>query len=508
MSNNNSSQLRIGIILNYVNLALSGVIPLLYTPVMLRILGQEEYGLYKLSGSITSYLGLISFGLGAAITRYLIKAQIEQGEEEERKVLGLFVKIFRIIALITIGAGIALALNIGIWYSESLTPGHLFQMRILVILFAANTAVNFYSAPYISIVNAYERFLFLQLMAILGTCLAPLLNLIALFLGYASIGLAVSSLIATIAFRIAFYVYVNRIMGIRPIFAKMPKPYIKEVLSFSFWIFLSGVTNQLYDATDTAMIGAMPLLGATAVAVYNIGMTFNSMICSINTGISSLLIPKANKMAIGGCNPSELTDTAIRMGRIQALIISLFIFGFVTFGRQFIHFYAGDGYAESYWIAVVCMIPCSIPLVQSFCLNIMIARNKNKFRALTYLFIAVINVIATWYMLRIMGVLGGAFASAVSLIIGHGFIMNWYYSSRLNLGMLKFWKEICKVFLPAVVLSAAYIVLGHYIDYYRLPVLTCFIILFALCYCLIQWYLVMNKYEKTLILDLMRKNKF
>ena len=76
--NEEKPQLKVGLLLNYLNLLLSSFIPLLYTPIMLRILGQEEYGLYKLSGSITSYLSLIAFGLGAAITRYLIKARIEK----------------------------------------------------------------------------------------------------------------------------------------------------------------------------------------------------------------------------------------------------------------------------------------------------------------------------------------------------------------------------------------------------------------------------------------------
>ena len=79
-----SSQLKIGIVLNYINLALSGLIPFFYTPIMLSILGQEEYGLYRLSGSLTSYLSLVSIGLGAAITRYLIKAREENGIEEAR----------------------------------------------------------------------------------------------------------------------------------------------------------------------------------------------------------------------------------------------------------------------------------------------------------------------------------------------------------------------------------------------------------------------------------------
>lgn len=74
------NQLRIGIILNYVNLGLGNLIPIFYTPIMLSLLGQSEYGLYKLASSFTSYLTLISFGLGSAITRYLIKSREQEGK--------------------------------------------------------------------------------------------------------------------------------------------------------------------------------------------------------------------------------------------------------------------------------------------------------------------------------------------------------------------------------------------------------------------------------------------
>lgn len=63
------SQLKVGIVLNYVNMILGNLIPIFYTPVMLTLLGQSEYGLYKLASSVTSYLSLISMGLGSAITR-------------------------------------------------------------------------------------------------------------------------------------------------------------------------------------------------------------------------------------------------------------------------------------------------------------------------------------------------------------------------------------------------------------------------------------------------------
>lgn len=497
--NDAEGQLKIGVFLNYLNLLLSSLIPFFYTPIMLRLLGQEEYGLYKLSGSITSYLSLLSLGLGAAITRYLIKARTESGEEEEQKILGLFVLIFRCISLITLIIGVILAMCIDNWYQSSLSAEFLYKMRWLVFILACNTAISFITTPYISVVNSHERFIFLQGMAIFSTCVGPILNLFALFIGYASIGLAVSSMIATIFFRLIYYIYVRKEMKIRPVFCKVPTPLIKDILLFSFWVFISQIVGQLYDATDIVLIGLIPSLATAGVAIYSIGTTFNGIVFSINAGFSSLLIPRANKMVFNGNRKNELSDYAIKVGRLQCFLLALFAFGFISFGKPFIHFYAGDEYLESYWIAILIIIPNLIPLIQSFCLNILIAQNKNKFRAIVYLIIAVMNVIGTWFLLQIYGILGAAIMTSVSFFLGHGVIMNWYYLKEMGINIWKFWLQIGKIILCPLFLCAVTITTYSFIDYYNVINLLMGIIIFSVFYFGISWLFVMNSYEKSLV---------
>ena len=70
---NSKSQLKSGIVLSYINLIIGNVIPLIYTPMMLNLLGQSEYGLYTLANTIVGYLSLPSFGMGSTIVRYITK---------------------------------------------------------------------------------------------------------------------------------------------------------------------------------------------------------------------------------------------------------------------------------------------------------------------------------------------------------------------------------------------------------------------------------------------------
>lgn len=493
------SQLKTGIVLNYVNIILGNLIPVFYTPIMLSLLGQKEYGLYKLSSSVTSYLSLISLGIGSAVVRYLIKAREEEGKEAEERVLGLFMVIFQIIAAAALLIGTNLAFNLGLFYGKSLSTAELSRMKILVLIMVCNTALSFSQTPYTSVVSAHEEFIFLQCANILTTCVGPIVNLIALFLGYASIGMAVSSLLIGLICRLAYYAYVKKHMHIRANYGNLPTHLLKEILSFSLWIFISNVVAQLYNATDTVMIGMVPSLATTGVAVYNIGGIFNNIISSLTIGISSLLTPKANRMVFQKATNSELTDLTVRVGRIQALIMALVVSGFIAFGKPFIFFYAGEEYLDSYWVAVLVMLPNMIPLVQSMCLSILVAQNKHRFRSIVYLGMAILNVIGTWILMKYMGVIGAALMSGIALIIGNGFIMNWYYQNRTGLDMIRFWKEIGKILMVPTVMCILTLVLSKYIDFYRISTLALGIVLYSLIYCTINWLFILNDYEKNLI---------
>lgn len=505
MNNKEKNQLRIGIVLNYVNMGIGNLIPIFYTPLMLSLLGQSEYGLYKLSCSFTSYLSLMSMGIGSAVTRYLIKANTENGKEEEQKVLGLFVIIFRIIAVMAFAVGILLTLNLDNWYSVSLTNTELYRMKILVFLMVCNTALNFVVLPYMSVVTSHEHFLFYQLMNILVTCIGPILNLIVLRLGYRSIGMAGATLFVSLGVRICYTIYVNNKMCIRPIYKNMPVSLIKEILLFSFWVFIANLAGQLYKATDTVMIGAVPALATTGVAIYSVGCTFVNIVNSITTGISSLLAPRANKMVFNNSSSMILTDESIKIGRLQGYISGLITFGFVAFGQPFISFYAGSDYLDAYWVAIAVMLPTIIPTVQSYCLNILIAENRHRFRSLIYLFIAVINVIGTWFAMQRFGVIGAALMTGVAIFLGNGLLMNWYYQKKSNLDMSRFWCEVGKTFIVPMVLSLCTLLLENkFLDFYRPVFFIIGVVIYIVVYVIITWTFVMNKYEKNLMKSFLR----
>lgn len=92
------SQRKIGVILSYLNLILSFFIPFFYTPIMLGILGQSQYGVYSIAQSVTSYLNLLSFGMGTTVTRYITKYKAKNEFIKMENILGLFLFVYALIS--------------------------------------------------------------------------------------------------------------------------------------------------------------------------------------------------------------------------------------------------------------------------------------------------------------------------------------------------------------------------------------------------------------------------
>ena len=105
-------QKKAGVLLSYGQTVVSTLISLVYTPVMLRLLGQSEYGLYTLVNGFISNLSLLSFGLGSAYVRYYSRAQVKDGEEGVSRINGMFMIIFLVIGALSLIVGGILVANV------------------------------------------------------------------------------------------------------------------------------------------------------------------------------------------------------------------------------------------------------------------------------------------------------------------------------------------------------------------------------------------------------------
>jgi len=247
------------------------------------------------------------------------------------------------------------------------------------------------------------------------------------------------------------------------------------------------------------IIRACREMGISTVAVYGLAAQLNTYYISLSTTISSVFIPRINRMVASEINDDELTNLFTRIGRIQFIILSLICSGIIFFGKPFIRMWGGVDYVEAYPIALLLIVPVTIPLIQNLGIEIQKAKNMHKFRSWVYLFIALGNIFLSIPLTKMYGGIGAALGTAISLIIGNVIIMNWYYHSRVGLDMKYFWSQILK-FIPSFLLPIIVgVFMALFIDLYHfIPFLICGVI-YVIVFCVSMWFMAMNQYEKNLI---------
>ena len=322
-------------------------------------------------------------------------------------------------------------------------------------------------------------------------------------MGYGSVGMVSVTTFLTVAVLLTNLYYCLKKLHVKFIFHGLQIGLLKEMWVFTFFIFINQIIDQINWNVDKFLLGRFA--GTTAVAIYGVGGQINTLYLQFSTSISNVFVPKVNRIVAESNDDKQLTILFTKVGRIQFIILGMILSGFVFFGNPFVKIWAGSEYGASYIIALLLIVPVTVPLIQNLGIEIQRAKNMHKARAVVYLAIAIANVFISIPLIKIMGPAGAALGTAISLIAGNVIFMNWYYHARIGMNMFYFWKEIAK-FVPALIGPCVVgIIIMNFANIMGLVKLGVFAIVYTVVYGLSMYFLGMNEEEKQLVMGPIRK---
>ncbi|PIC63986.1 teichoic acid transporter [Sporosarcina sp. P13] len=494
------SQIKMGALLSYLALILSVVISLVYTPIMIRTLGQAEYGVYSLMAAFVGYLTILDMGLGNAIVRYVARTRAGNDQQEESRLTGMFLILFTILGAVVGIIGVVMYFQIDLLFSDSLKANELLLAKQISIILIANFSISFPLSVFGALIQAHEKFVFMKVAGIVRTVIIPLITIPLLFMGYGSVMMVIISSLINIIFLLINVVYCFRRLKVRVQFRYFNKRLLKEVLIYSSFIFLNAIIDKIYWSTDQIILGSVT--GANQVAIYAIAMQFIMIYMSISTAISGLFLPKVSIMEMKGATSKEFSDLFIKVGRIQAHILFFILGGFLLIGKQFLTLWVGIDYLDGYYIVLIIMTPLAVILSQNVGISILQAKNMHAFRSVLYLVISLINIVTSIFIADKYGGVGVALVTAGSLVIGNIIIMNAYYYLKLNINVKVLWIGIFKIIFSVCIPFVLINIIN--INASLLMIITSGLI-YSIITLLLMWFISMNPFEKQLLITIKTK---
>lgn len=456
-----ANQRKAGIVLGYVNIVVKNLVNLVYTPMLLAFVGQADYGVYQSSNSFVFSLSILSLGFSGAYLRFYTQRKEADDDEGVRRLNGVYLIFYAVVSAVAVALGLCFAASANIIFSSGFTSDQVELARVLMDIMSFSVASTLFNNVFDSYIVAHERFTFQQTRSLFTTLATPFIAYALLCVGLGPVGVAIAQLVVNLSLLALNARYAIGDLGMQFDVQTYESGLFRAVAVFSGWLLANQVCDLIGQNVPNVMLGA--LSSATAVAVFAVACQIRNVFTSLSVAISSVFAPQVNVLVARRVPDEELTRLMTRVGRVQMIIYCWVLGGFAFLGKFFIGAWAGEGFADAYWLVLMMVIPLAAPLSQNVGIDIQKAKNMHKARSVVYLLINLGNVVFTLFFAGSLGSWAAAIGYSLSILFGNTLWMNWYYHNHVGLDMGYFWRRTTPVVLAGLLSVALFLLVTHFV---------------------------------------------
>ncbi|WP_157807542.1 lipopolysaccharide biosynthesis protein [Geobacillus sp. Manikaran-105] len=496
-------EVKIGILSSYGIFIADILAALIFTPFLINSLGQSEYGVYALIGSVVGSLMVLDFGFGSAIIRYVAQYRAENRKDKEQNLIATCLLLYGIIALIALGIGLVLLFFIDDIFGSKLSDSELSIAHSMFIISVFSVSISFLLGVFNAYIQGYEKFIVINSITLIRLIVRISVLTILLSLGFKSIMVVIVDALLNLATGILYILFTRVRLGLRVKLSKFDIRLLKEISNYSFFIFISSITDILFWRSGSFVLGAT--VGAKAVAVYTVGITLVSYFQYISGVINEKLFPAITRMVVRGSDGNHLTSFCAKIGRIQFILLSGILLGFQLFGDDFVYLWIGSNYLLSWWIGLILMTVMIVQAIQYPCVMILRAKKKDGLRTVLQLIIIAVGVFLGNILIKWYSVIGMTLGLGIAVALLNLILISMHYRKMFDFKPLTFLKQIVKL-LPSIGVAYIFGRLLEFIpvgDSWGIFILKCAI--FTGFYAISVWYLGANEFEKSLVTSIFNR---
>lgn len=454
---NRSKELKIGAVIAYSTIAINIISGFLYTPWIVKQIGNSDYGLYTLANSFIN-LFLFDFGLSAATSRFVSKYLAEGRQDKVNRILGAIYKLYFIIDAVIMVVLVVVSFFLEDIYSN-LTALEIQRFRVVYIMSAFYALVNFPCVTFTGILNAYEKFITLKIADALYRIFSVVITIVALLCGGGLYALVCVHIIVGMLILAYKYSIIKIKTPVKINFAYKEKGLYHELFGFSIWVTVSTLAQRLIIGVTPSILGVVS--STAAIAVFGIITVIENYIHIITTALNGMFMPRIARIFTEKDYINKLNSLIVMVGRVQFALNGLIVTGFFLLGRDFIQLWMGKSYSVAYYGILLVTVPNLFYNSMQIANTALVVKNHVKIQAVTNVVVGIINVVLSFILSKSYGVFGASAAIFVAYNIRNaGYFIAYYKILKLNI------KKICKecylaIGIPILITIALGICLNH-----------------------------------------------
>lgn len=388
---------------------------LIITPLLVRILGSENYGDYAFLLSIFTVVTTICHaGISAGIRKFI--AEDGHGDYWAERVFAFYTWL---------GIGIAVlssAIIVGVGWLGPVEQffGAGFSVYFLLLAAMILTDQFFYIFRYTLMGLHYERYS--EPLSVLKKALLGVFGLSLAYIGFDIAGVLAGTALASLVCAICAFWVLRKQLDMGSLFRSLPTNFpMRNLVGFNILntVFVL-LTISLYNV-DILLL--QPLAGSEQTGLYKAALIVAEFLWLVPQAIQIVFIHSSSEMWSKD-KYDEISDMASRSTRYTLVFTILLVFGIAALASDFVQIYFGAEFSG----AVVPLL-LLLPGVLGFAIArpiYAIGQGKGDFRPLIIAtgVASIINLILNLILIPLYGISGAAIATSIgygSMVVFHGF---------------------------------------------------------------------------------------
>lgn len=409
-----------GALTKYAFLFISIVIGIVLMPFTMHHLGKAEYGLWMLVASMTAYFQLLDLGYGNGLVRQVTQADARGDEDEMNTILSTFLVVYGAIGLVALAGVAALALLV-LPRFPNLSSNQVITAQWVLGILALRVAAGFPMSVFGAVATARQRFVLTGSIAIVVALLQAAATYVLLRAGYGLVPLVASTTLIGLASYAAYAAAARATFpAMRLSVWRFSRRQVREVTSFSLYLFLISIAIQLGTNLDAVVIGAY--LGTSAIAVYMVAMRLAEYQRQFCGQASSLMFPVVVRLHANE-NEAALRTTLLEGTRLAVALVGGVTVCLIAFGPPLILVWMGSGFEGSVGPLYVLALMGVVIGAQGPTGSILLGAGRHRLVAVVSIIDVVCNLALSLFLVSRLGIVGVALGTAIPYAILNLFVL-------------------------------------------------------------------------------------
>jgi O-antigen/teichoic acid export membrane protein len=437
-----------GTLTSYVLLFVTIALGIFLMPFTMSHLGKAEYGLWMLAASMTAYLQLLDLGYGSGLVRQITQADARNAEDEMNVVLSTFIVVYGAIGILALAVVGILAVVV-IPRFPNLSAADVRTAQWVLAILGFRIALAFPLSVFGAVTTARQRFALTGRIAIALTLLQGAGTYFVLRAGYGLIPLVATTTAIGLAGYVAYAAAARATFpGMRLSVSRFSLQQVREVTSFSFYLFLISIAIHAGTSVDNLIIGAY--LGTSAIAVYTVALRLTEYQRQLCGQFSGFLFPLVVRFDADR-DLHSLRTTLIDGTRIALGLACCVALGLLAFGREVIALWMGPGFAGSTLPLYVLALASVVMVAQGPSGTILLATGRHRLVAGASVLEILLNVVFSVALVSGFGLTGVAIGTFLPYAILNLAVLMPVAARAVNVPLKDFATDIV---MPALVATA------------------------------------------------------